>query len=165
MADEGAGKGGIPDAVMEVGTAAVLGTLGAVGIWDSLRLGAGWTPDGPQSGYFPFWIGLILLAASAGTMIQVLRGGAGGTFLTWPQSRMVLSVLLPLTIYVLLIPYLGIYLASALMVAYCMIALGGFAIWIAALSGLATAVVVFVTFEIWFLVALPKGPIEEMLGL
>ena len=156
---------GIPNLVMEVGTTLVLAGLGLVALWDSQRIGAGWTEDGPQSGAFPFWIGLILVAASAGTLVQAVKSGAGGLFLTWPQSRMVLSVLLPLVIYVFAIAPLGIYVASALLVAYSMAALGGFPVWTATLSGIATAIVVFVTFEIWFLVALPKGPLEDMLGL
>lgn len=160
-----AGERGVSNLVMEVGTTLVLAGLGVVALWDSRRIGAGWAEDGPQSGAFPFWIGLILVAASAGTLVQAVRSGAGGLFLTWPQSRMVLSVLLPLVVYVFAIPPLGIYVASALLVAYCMVALGGFPVWTAALSGIATAIVVFVTFEIWFLVALPKGPLEDMLGL
>lgn len=156
---------GIPNLVMEVGTTLVLAGLGLVALWDSRRIGAGWTEDGPQSGAFPFWIGLILVAASAGTLVQAVKSGAGGLFLTWPQSRMVLSVLLPLVVYVFAIAPLGIYVASALLVAYSMKVLGGFPVWTATLSGIATAVVVFVTFEIWFLVALPKGPLEDMLGL
>ena len=160
-----AAERGITNLVMEVGTSLVLAGLGLVALWDSRRIGVGWAEDGPQSGAFPFWIGLILVAASAGGLVQAVKSGAGGLFLTWPQSRLVLSVLLPLTVYVFAIAPLGIYVASALLVAYCMVALGGFSVRTAALSGIATAVVVFVTFEIWFLVALPKGPLEDMLGL
>ena len=115
---------------------------------------------------FLFWIGLILVAASLGTLVQAARSAPDGPklFVSWPQLRLVLSVLVPTIIYVAAIPALGIYLASALLVAYCMVALGGFAWWRAALAGLAAALVVFVTFEIWFLVALPKGPLEAALG-
>lgn len=158
---------GIRTTALEVVTAVILAGLGAVALWDSRRIGAGWTEDGPQSGYFPFWIGIILLASSLGSLIQAVRPGAdyGGVFVSWPQLRLVLSVLLPTVMYVVAIPVLGIYVASAVLVAYCMVMLGDFAWWVAGLSGVATAVVVFVTFELWFLVALPKGPVEELLGL
>lgn len=147
---------GVKAIAMEVVTALVLAAMGAVAVWDSRRIGAGWNEDGPQSGYFLFWIGLLLMAASLGTLVQAIRPGPGrdAVFVTWPPI-----------VYVVAIPVLGIYVASALLVAYCMVALGGFAWWVAGLSGIATAVVVFVTFELWFLVALPKGPIEELLGL
>ena len=150
---------------VEAVTALPLAGIGAAALWDSRRIGAGWTEDGPQSGYFPFWVGVILVLASLGTLAQALRPGRqDGIFVTWPQLRMVLSVLVPTAVYVAVIPALGIHLASALLVACCMVALGRFAWWVAVATGLAVAVLAFVTFEIWFLVALPKGPVEEFLG-
>ena len=85
-------------------------------------------------------------------------------FVTWPQLRLVLSVLLPTTLYVAAIPFTGLYLASAVLVVWFMMRLGGFPWWRAAAAGIATALVAFVVFEKWFLVALPKGPIETWLG-
>jgi hypothetical protein len=76
-----------------------------------------------------------------------------------------MSVVIPTTIYVLVIPYTGMYLASFVLIA-------GFMIWLGRYSalfslGIAVAVVVgiYLTFERWFLVPLPKGPIEMWLGL
>jgi len=85
-------------------------------------------------------------------------------FVTWPQLRSVLSVFIPTVVYVAAIPPLGIYLASAGLVIYFMMRLGDFT-WRSAIpAGAATAIVAFLTFEIWFLVGLPKGPVEEFLG-
>ncbi|MGV2435793.1 MAG UNVERIFIED_CONTAM: hypothetical protein LVT10_13745 [Anaerolineae bacterium] len=47
---------------IEIAVALVLMALAAVVIADSLRIGAGWADDGPQAGYFPFYIGLAMLA-------------------------------------------------------------------------------------------------------
>lgn len=156
---------GVKTVAMEVGTAVTLAAVGALALWDSARIGIGWSEDGPKSGTFPFWIGLILVAASLGTLAQTVRRDRGQVFVTWPQLRMVLSVLLPTVVYVAAIPFLGIYAASAVLVAYCMVALGGFVWWRAVVAGIVSAGVIFVTFEIWFLVPLPKGPIETLLGL
>src|SRR3712207_5890943 len=159
---------GVRTVAVEAATSLLLAGLGAAAMWDSRRLGAGWGAEGPQSGYFPFWIGLVLLLASLGNLALVLRargGGKGdGLFVTWPQLRLVVSVLLPTAIYVAAIPFTGIYLASAALVVWFMVRLGGFRWWSAVLAGLATALVAFVVFEEWFLVALPKGPIETYLG-
>jgi putative tricarboxylic transport membrane protein len=160
--------GGISVGAAEIATALVLAGIGAAAIWDSLRLGAGWGPDGPRSGTFPFWMGLVLVLAGLGTAGRALRAaraaGPGAMFVTWPQLRLVLSVLAPTAAYVAAIPFAGIYLASALLVMWFMLRLGGFS-WRSALpAGLATAAVAFTVFEIWFLVALPKGPIEAWLG-
>ena len=39
--------------------------LGALVMWDSVRLGARWGSDGPEAGYFPFYIALLMSIASA----------------------------------------------------------------------------------------------------
>ena len=75
-----------------------------------------------------------------------------------------LFVLLPTALYVAAIPFIGLYVASAVLVVWFMMRLGGFRWWVALASGAATALVAFVVFEQWFLVALPKGPIETWLG-
>jgi putative tricarboxylic transport membrane protein len=163
---------GIRTVAVEVATSLLLAGIGAAAIWDSRRLGTGWGAEGPQSGYFPFWIGVVLAAASLCNLVLALRarrgggeeGRGGGIFVTWPQLRMVLSVLLPTTLYVAVIPFTGLYLASAVLVVWFMMRLGGFPWWKAAATGIATALVAFVVFEEWFLVALPKGPIETWLG-
>ncbi len=163
---------GVTTRAMEIATSLAFAFAGAVAIWDSARLGAGWGADGPQSGYFPFWIGLLLVLASAANLLPVLRGARGEAagddgrpmFLTWQQARTVATVFIPTAIYVAAIPFTGIYVASAVLVAWFMVRLGGFALWRALPAGIATALVTFVVFEIWFLVALPKGPLEEFLG-
>ncbi|MFZ4408816.1 MAG: tripartite tricarboxylate transporter TctB family protein [Paracraurococcus sp.] len=158
---------GVTRATMEVATSLTLALIGAAAIWDSARIGAGWGADGPQSGYFPFWIGVILAGSSFANMLPFLRGrGAaqGELFVSWPQLRLVMSVLVPTVFYVAAIPLVGIYLSSAVLVGYFMMRLGAFTWRSAVPAGLATAVVAFVTFEIWFLVGLPKGPIEDFLG-
>jgi hypothetical protein len=150
---------------MELITALALAGIGGAAIWDSLRIGAGWGDDGPQGGYFPMLLGVGLVLASLGNMVLALRPAARGrVFVSWEQSRHVASVLVPTVIYVGLIGVLGIYLASVLLILYFMRVLGKFG-WAAAFGiSLATMLVFFCTFELWFLVPLPKGPIEQALG-
>ncbi len=159
---------GVSIRLMEILTSLAFALTGAVAIWDSARIGAGWGADGPQSGYFPFWIGVILVMSAAANLIVAGRAkaaeGEATSFLTWEQARTVGTVFLPTVAYVVAIPYTGIYLASAVLVAWFMVRLGGFRASRAIPAGLATALVTFVVFEIWFLVALPKGPIENLLG-
>ncbi|SDB44563.1 tripartite tricarboxylate transporter TctB family protein [Belnapia rosea] len=156
---------GLRTGAVEIGTSLAFALAGAAAIWDSRRIGAGWGAEGPQSGTFPFWIGLFLVAASIGTLVQAVRAREeSGLFVTWDQLRLVASVLVPTTIFVAAIPLTGIYLASAALVAWFMHRLGGFGWGRSVAAGLATALVTFLVFEIWFLVALPKGPIETALG-
>src|SRR4051812_6824048 len=98
---------GVTRNVMEIATALTLAMIGAAAIWDSHRLGMGWGAEGPQSGYFPFWIGVILVGASFANMLPVLRGRgevSGEMFVTWPQLRLVMAVLIPTVFYVAAIP-------------------------------------------------------------
>jgi len=144
----------------------LLGLAGLV-IMDSLRLGTGWADDGPRSGYFPFRIGLALAACSAWLLLKQLlvwRRSRGEVFAERGQLRDVAAVLLPTTVYVALIPWLGIYLPSALLIAWFMWRQGRYG-W-PMLLGLppAVSVFLFLLFERWFVQPLPKGPLEHWLG-
>ena len=156
---------GLRMSAVEVGTALAFALVGMAAIGDSLRIGTGWGTDGPKSGTFPFWIGLILVAASAGTLVQAVRARAGsGLFASWGQLRLVASVLVPTAVYVAAIPFAGLYVPSAVLVAWFMHRLGGFGWARSVLAGIAVAVTCFLVFDIWFLVQLPKGPLETALG-
>ena len=141
--------------------------LGAVVIYDSLRLGAGWAADGPQPGYFPFYLGIIICAASSVTLVQALLATkqADESFVDVGALKLVLSVLVPAAVYVALIGWLGIYLASALFVALFMRWLGRYPWWKVAAVSIGNSVFFFLVFERWFLVPLPKGPLENLLGI
>ena len=151
----------------ELGVAAFLMLLAVLVIVDSIRVGTGWADDGPRSGYFPFYIGSLLLLSSGWIFVsRLLRWSRDRTvFAERSQLALVLAVLLPMCVYVALIFPLGIYLPSALLIGYFMRRYGGYG-W-PALVGVSVAVplVFFAVFERWFLVPLPKGPIEHLLGL
>jgi len=145
-------------------TAAVILAIGAVVIADSLRLGAGWGSDGPRSGFFPFWLGTILVLAAAGVIVQAWRHGARVPFVSREKLRPVLIVLLPALALVILTGWLGLYTASALYIAGYMRAVGGHRWPTIALVAIGVPVVTFLVFEQWFLVPMPKGPLELWLG-
>jgi len=154
----------------EVVIAALFLAFAAVVVWDSRRLGAQWGSDGPQAGYFPFYIGVIILIASAVNLVTALLAVAPGRapFVYWGQLKMILVVLVPSFIYVALIanPWfgLGIYVASALFIAAFMLYLGKYRLLKTAAVSVGTMLVFFVMFEIWFKVPLPKGPLETAFG-
>jgi hypothetical protein len=149
----------------EIGVAAVIAFFGLVAIYGSLKVGAGWGSDGPQAGFFPFYIGVVILIACAVNLYHVLaQPRDGAVFASWPQLRQVSAVVVPTAIYVLVIPYTGIYVASAVLIAAFMIWLGRYPWTVAVAVGIGMPVLTFVMFEIWFLVPLPKGPLERLLG-
>jgi putative tricarboxylic transport membrane protein len=151
---------------MEIVVAAIIFLLGAVVMNDSVRLGYKWADDGPQAGYFPFYIGLIICIASVANIVAAVRKAGLGdkVFVTRGQLKLVMAVLVPTVVYTLLIKPLGIYLASALFIGFFMKFLGKYGALKIALVSLGTVVVFFVLFEIWFKVPLPKSFIEAALG-
>ena len=151
----------------EISVAALFLAAGAVVMYDSVRLGSTWGDDGPKPGYFPFYIGLIMALAA---LVNLARGlmipaDKNGPFVLIQQLKMVLTVLVPTAIYAAAITWIGIYVSSIVFIAFFMRWLGNFAWWRVAAVSVGTTVALFLIFERWFLVPLPKGPIEALLGL
>ena len=151
----------------ELVVAGFLLVIGVLVVADSLRVGIGWGDDGPRSGYFPFFIGLMLLASSGAVFIgQLLRWRRDtAVFAERTQIRLVVSVLVPIVVYVAAIFPLGIYVASALLIAYFMRHHGRYRWAVTAALSVAVPLAFFLVFERWFLVPLAKGPLERLFGL
>jgi putative tricarboxylic transport membrane protein len=151
----------------ELAVAAGFFAVGAVVMVDSLRLGARWAEDGPQPGYFPFYVGLLICISSALTGLFALRMPAASnrSFVEVGQLKLVLSVLIPSAVFAALVGWLGIYVSGTLFIALFMRWLGKYAWWKVALVSIGNSVVFYLIFEVWFLVPLPKGPLEALLGL
>jgi hypothetical protein len=151
----------------EIVVAALFLLAGATVVYDSMRLGAKWAEDGPEAGYFPFIVGVIICVASAINLVAVFAWARDmeQTFVEVGQLKMVLSVLVPTSVYVGMIGSLGIYVASVLFIAFFMRWLGKYSWWKLAAVSIGNSVFFFVIFEIWFKIPLPKGPVENWLGL
>jgi hypothetical protein len=164
--EDQAGSGLVSKRKVDVVVALLLVGVGALVIIDSLRLGIGWAADGPQSGYFPFYIGVLMVVASLGTVCVTLfgRDQGHGAFVERAQFRDVLKVFVPAAVFVGLIGFIGIYVASALFIAAFMRWLGKFRWRTIVIVAVAVPFALFLLFEIWFLVPLPKGPLEDLLG-
>ena len=157
--------GGISMLSAEIVVALIVLGLGTLVLYDSVRLGWRWGPEGPEAGYFPFYIGALISIASVGILAQALFGKArkrGAVFVEWQAFRQVLSVLLPATLFVLGIQLVGLYVASTIYIAAFMIWLGGYG-WMKSVSlGVAVSAVAFITFEVWFQVPLYKGAFNPL---
>jgi len=152
---------------VELVVAALILLLGAVVIYDSLRLGIRWADEGPQAGYFPFYIGLLLCLSAALVFGRALRDVASRAkaFVTLEALAQILQLLVPSIVYVVLIKYIGIYVASTVFIAYFMRRLGKYGWPITLGVSVGVSVVFFALFEGWFKVPLPKGPLESWFGL
>jgi putative tricarboxylic transport membrane protein len=150
---------------VEIGVAVFMAGLALIGIYGSLKVGIGWADEGPQAGFFPFYISVLVFISCAVNLVQTfLKSDDGTLFASWVQLRKVMSVVIPTAIYVLVLTYIGIYLASALLIATFMRWLGRYRWSVVIGTAILVPIITFVIFEKWFLVPLPKGPIERYLG-
>lgn len=151
----------------ELAVALVFAVAGALVVNGSLEQGVGWTPNGPESGYFPLRIGWLIVAVGviqAGLAIALARRDQRAPmreiFLRRDRIKPLLQVFLPMVAYVIAVPWLGLYIASALFIAGFMWWHGGYR-WRALPTGIAVCAVFYVLLEAWFQVELYKGPIIE----
>jgi hypothetical protein len=164
--NENSTQGATRTVVVDLVVALLIFSLGALVAFDSVRLGASWGSDGPQAGYFPFYIGFLICACSAVVAVQSLARLRTDrrVFVSGGQFRQVLVILLPSAVYVLGVWLIGIYVSSALFITLFMRFAGHYSSLRSAIVGLAVAGAAFVLFEIWFKIPLPKGPLEQLLG-
>jgi hypothetical protein len=144
----------------------VLLALAALLGFDNWRTGNAWEADGPQAGYFPFYLSVLLGGASLFGLLGNLRSvnGAGEGFVTREQFGRVLQVFVPTLLFCLLMQVLGLYVASFLLITAFMWIIGRIALWKSLLTGLLFSLIMFVTFDIAFDVIMPKGPLEAAFG-
>jgi putative tricarboxylic transport membrane protein len=152
--------------VVEAVVSLLLLALAVVLGWDNWRTGASWDSTGPQPGYFPFYLSVILGAASLYGLgaAFVSRREAAETFVTRAQLRRVMAVFVPTFLFCLATQYLGLYVASFLLIAGFMRLVGKIALWKSLLTASVFTAVMFVTFDIAFDVIMPKGPLEAAFG-
>jgi len=141
---------------------ALAATLG----YDNWRTGIGWDSTGPEPGYFPFYLSVILAAASLYGLVKAAlsRELALATFVTHAQLRRVMAVFVPTLFFCSATQYLGIYVASFLLISLFMRIVGRIAWWKSLLTAFIFTAVMFVTFDIVFDVIMPKGPLESAFG-
>ena len=152
---------------VEIGVALMTFAFGGVVLLGSMRVGIDWGIEGPRPGFFPFYLSLFIIAGSVINLVQVWNPAVSGTgqFSTWSQLRQVMSVVIPACIYVALVPILGMYVSSMLLIGVFMMWLGGYDWKMSLPIAFGVPALVYVVFERWFLIPLPKGPLEDLLGL
>ena len=151
---------------VEMVVMALLFLLAVVLGWDNWRTGASWDATGPQAGYFPFYLSVILGGAALYGLASVAMKRTEGleTFVTRAQLRRVLQVFVPTLLFCLAMQWLGLYVASFLLIAGFMRLVGKIALWKSLLTALVFTAIMFVTFDIVFDVIMPKGPLEAAFG-
>ena len=159
------GEAGPSHRAVEIGVAVAILLFAAIIIYGAWLAGINWGAEGPRAGFFPFYVGLVILIATIFNLARALTSDRERLFADWGQLRQVMSVVIPTAIYVALVPWLGLYVASFLLIAVFMKWLGKYKWTLTLAVAIGVPVLAFLMFEKWFLVPLPKGPLEDFLGL
>lgn len=148
---------------------AALGTLlfGAAIVFGAIEYNVGWDERGPEPGYFPFWMGLLVIIGSIGTLIETIlkRHDKTGTALTWAQAGRVAQFVWPIVGFLVATSILGLYVAMILYLFTVMVLHGGYRIPASLAVSVGSALVFYLLFDKWLRVPLMKGPIEAWLGI
>jgi putative tricarboxylic transport membrane protein len=152
--------------IVEIVVSLLLLALAATLGYDNWRTGIGWDSTGPEPGYFPFYLSVILAGASLYGLVKAAlsRELAAETFVTQAQLRRVMAVFVPTLLFCVVTQFLGIYVASFLLISLFMRLVGKIAWWKSLLTALVFTAIMFVTFDIVFDVIMPKGPLEAAFG-
>jgi hypothetical protein len=145
---------------MDIITALLFMVVGLIVMVGSIKLGASWGSDGPEAGYFPFYISLIILLSSAVTLYQaaiVNKKKKTESFVDKESFNQVMAVLLPAVVFVLGVQLIGIYVSSVFYIAIFMVWLGKYPLWKAIAVSVGVSVALYLMFEFWFQVPLPHG--------
>lgn len=138
--------------------------LSAYFMWHATVLPIGWVEgQGPGGGAFPFWLSAIMFVCAAATLVRSLGAAPSGRPFFDPDTRTaVLSVTAALLTVIVLMGWLGTYVAiPAFIVWY--VRFFGRHTWTLAISlAVGTALVLFFFFEVTLRTLLPKGITEPL---
>lgn len=135
--------------------------LGIIVIVDSIRLGFMWGMSGPESGFFPFYLGVGVVISSLivffNAFTQYKKEGAGKRLMPPGALKPILWVLIPSTAMVVITEFVGLHIAAALFLAFYMRVIGKIGWVTTLLVGIISPLSLYITFDKLFLIPLPQG--------
>jgi len=151
--------------VADIVVAAVLLGLGLIVAWDAYRLGAGWEMGGPQAGFFPMIMAILVVGGCLIVMRQAVKGTASvkgeKPFILAGGLRPILTVFLPAVAMVLVTEVIGLYLAAMIYLAVYIRLVGGFRWTTVLLISIPIPLIFYWLFDKVFLIPMPMGMYGE----
>jgi hypothetical protein len=149
----------------EIATALATSAVGGVVVGGALEFGVGWGDAGPEPGTFPFYVGLVVAAASLFNLGKAVARRSAGAFVDREHIERIAAFALPMTAFVAAAAVLGLYVATTLYLILVMRFQGRYGWLSSAAVGVGAAAFFYLVLELWFKVPLLKGPLEPWLGL
>lgn len=131
------------------------------------NIGINLNNEGPGSGFWPFWLSLVMFVCSIMVGINWFRrksppSRSKDRFLDTYRVKMFALVGGGLVAFLLLIGLLGFYGAIPIFLFYYIYVLGKHPWWLAALIGVGATVFCFFFFDVAMRIVLPKGALEPI---
>lgn len=135
--------------------------IGIIVIVDAVRLGFRWGSSGPESGFFPFYLGVGTLICSAVVLSkgfkEFKKEGSGERLIPEGALKPILWVLIPSTMMIILTEFVGLHIAAMIFLAFYMRAVGKIGWITVALVSILLPISLYVVFDKLFLIPLPTG--------
>jgi len=145
----------------EIFVALMLLLVGAITLVDSVRLGFGWGTSGPESGFFPFYLGLGQIICSLLVLFNVMKKykkeGVGKRLMPEGALKPILWILIPATVMIVITEFVGLHIAAAIYLAFYMRASEKVGWVTVILVSVLVPVGLYIAFDKMFLVPLPQG--------
>ena len=155
-----------------LGVAIFLFLIGAIVMYDAVRLGFRWDPGfGPGAGYLPFYLSLGVLICTGINIVKQIRqlskeGITGDKRLIQEGGlKPILWVLVPSTVMVILTSIIGLHFAAFFFLLFYMRAVGKIGWLECALVSVLFPIGMYVVFDRLFLIPLPDGMLGEYIKL
>jgi len=152
--------------------AVFLFVIGAIVMYDSVRLGFRWDPGfGPGAGYLPFYLSLGVLICTGISIVKQLRqlakeGIVGDKRLIQEGGLTpILWVLIPSTVMVVLTSIIGLHFAAGIFLLFYMRVVGKIGWLECILVSILFPVGMYVVFDRLFLIPLPDGMLGDYIKL
>ena len=143
---------------VEISVAVLLLALGALIFYESLQLGAGWSFSGPEPGFFPIVLTVLILGGASVVLFLALRQPSDETFFEVSQEVVdLLKVGLPILVSVALLRLLGIYIVSGLYLGFFMIYYGKYKWWLALIAAVALPLILWLLLNEAFNLSMPRS--------
>ena len=144
----------------EVACGLSLLVLGLLVLWESLKLKIGWGLNGPEAGFFPFWLAVGLVISSGSITVQAFLSKKPAIRLPFVKRDGLFSVIkvsLPAFVMVALTEAIGLYPAALIYLAVYMRWIGKHSWMTTALVSVLVPLASYFIFDKWFLILMPRG--------
>lgn len=134
--------------------------VAAIVIIESFRLGFGWQEHGPQAGFVPFWLAIVMVVCGGIIILRGLLMEVGESFfMSRPAMWAMIWVFLASTLLAFMIGTLGMYIATVVFAVLFTYWLGRHPWYVALGFAIITALAVYYGMEKGLTIPLPKSPV------